>query len=59
MKKLFKEYPDVVSVDELMIMLGIKKCTAYNLLKTGAIKGKKMGKQYRIPKQSIIDYLKT
>ena len=59
MKKLFKEYPDVVSINDLMIMLDIGKRTAYKLLRDGNIKSVKAGRQYKIPKQSIIDYLKT
>ncbi len=58
MKKMFSNYPDVISINELTTMLNISKNTAYSLLQSGAIKSIKVGKQYRIPKQFIIEYLK-
>lgn len=57
MKRMFSNYPDVVSINELMQMLSIGKNTAYNLLQSGAVKSIKVGKQYRIPKRFIIEYL--
>lgn len=56
-KRMFSNYPDVVSINELMLMLNIGKNTAYNLLQSGAVKSIKVGKQYRIPKRFIIEYL--
>ena len=57
MKRMFSQYPDVVSINELMDMLKIGKNTAYFLLREGKIKNIKIGKQYRIPKRYIIEYL--
>ena len=57
MKRMFSQYPDVVSINELMDMLKIGKNTAYFLLREGKIKNIKVGKQYRIPKRYIIEYL--
>ena len=54
---MFSQYPDVVSINELMGMLKIGKNTAYFLLREGKIKNIKVGKQYRIPKRYIIEYL--
>lgn len=54
---MFTNYPDVVSINELMTMLNIGKKTAYSLLQAGEIKSIKVGKQYRIPKRFIIEYL--
>lgn len=56
---MFSQYPDVVSKDELMAMLKIGKNKAYELLRSGTIKNIKIGKQYRIPKRYIIEYLTT
>ena len=61
--ELFAEYPDVVSLQDLRTMLGSKdkklgRTTAYKLLKENKIKNvKKVGREYRIPKNSIINYL--
>lgn len=57
MKRMFSQYPDVVSINDLMAMLDIGKNTAYSLLHEGKIKNIKIGKQYRIPKRCIIEYL--
>ena len=57
MQKMFSKYPDVVSIKELTVMLNISKNTAYELLRSGKLKSIKIGKQYRIPKQFVIEYL--
>ena len=57
MQKMFSKYPDVVSIKELTVMLNVSKNTAYELLKSGKLKSIKIGKQYRIPKQFVIEYL--
>ena len=61
-QELFKDFPDVVGFNDMRIMLGSKdkllgRTTAYNLLKEGKIFSKKVGREYRIPKNSIINYL--
>lgn len=53
----FKEYPDVVSVDDLSHMLSICKVKAYELVRSGQIRSVKIGHVYRIPKKSIYQYL--
>ena len=58
MRKIFANYPDVVSINELMKMLNISKPTAYRLLQNGDVKNIKVGKQYRTPKKFVIEYLK-
>ena len=57
MQKMFSKYPDVISIKELTIMLNIGKNTAYELLESGELKSIKIGKQYRIPKHFVIEYL--
>lgn len=55
---LFSEYPDVVTVDQMRVMLGgIGKGTAYALLRDGEIRCLKIGKSFKIPKICIIEYL--
>lgn len=56
--RLFSEYPDVVNVDQMCAMLGgIGKKTAYSLLQDGSIRYIKIGKSFKIPKVSIVEYL--
>lgn len=54
---IFHDYPDVVSVEQLCQMLHIGRNTAYRLLKSGAIQAIRIGRQYRIPKKWVIQYV--
>ncbi len=47
----------LISMEEFQSMLGIGKNTAYNLLKSGEIACFKIGKTWKIPRQSINDYI--
>ena len=55
----FKDYPDVVSVDELQTMLRIGRNSAYDLLRSGAIQTLKIGKKYIIPKLNVVKYISS
>ena len=48
---------DVMTVEDLMEYLSIGKTTAYKILKSGKIKVIRIGKLYRIPKQSVDEYI--
>ena len=55
---IFKEYPDVVKVKQLKEMLTkIGKNKLYKLLKDKKIHSKKIGRDYYVPKISIIKFL--
>lgn len=54
---MFEEYPDVVTVDDLCLMLQIGRNSAYKLIKDKKIKSIQIGKIHRIPKVYIIEYL--
>lgn len=56
-KTMFKEYPDVLNIEGLSSILEISVKTAYSLLKKGEIEHLKVGREYRIPKVHLIDYL--
>ncbi len=57
-KSMFKNYPDVVNVKELQLMLGgISKKSAYHLLQNNIIKSIKIGREYKIAKADVILYL--
>lgn len=58
-KEIFAEYPDVVTPDDLQTMLKIGRNSAYDLLKNKLIKSIRVGKKYIIPKENVIDFLKT
>ena len=54
---MFKTYNDVVTVKQLAEMLDIGKSLAYKLIKQNTIQSKKIGRQYKIPKNNVINYL--
>ena len=55
---MFDKYDDVVGVDDLCLMLdGISRKLAYRLLKKESIKSVKIGREYKIPKRNVIEYL--
>ena len=47
----------VYTVSEIMDILSISHCTAYALIKSGQFKSVKVGKGYRISKQSFDKWL--
>jgi len=57
-KMMFRDYPDVVTVEQMCEMLGgVSIKTGYRLLKNGTIKSVVVGRRYRIPKLYIFEYL--
>ena len=54
---MFTSYPDLVNIIQLKEMLGIGQTLAYRLLKNKTIKAVKVGREYKIPKINIINYL--
>ena len=55
----FDELPLILRVEDLMPILSIGRNTAYELIRCGKIKSLRIGKQLRIPKQALIEYLTT
>lgn len=53
----FDELPLTLRVEDLMPILDIGRNTAYELVRCGKIRSVRIGKQLRIPKQALIDYL--
>lgn len=55
----FEELPLTLRVEDLMPILGIGRNTAYELVRSKQIYSVKIGRQLRIPKQALIDYLSS
>ena len=53
----FDELPLTLRVEDLMPILGIGRNTAYELVRSGKIRSIRIGRQLRIPKDAIQDYL--
>lgn len=56
-KIMLKEYPDIMSVEQMCEVLGVSTKTGYRLLKEGKICCLKVGRSYRIPKTHLFTYL--
>lgn len=55
---MFQEnYSDMISIDDLCEMLTIGRNTAYHLLKTDQIHAFKIGRIWKIPRESVSEYV--
>ena len=60
MKKGFTSYdelPAVLSMSELTTLLQVSRNTAYSLVRSGRIASVRAGRQFRIPKTAVLDFL--
>lgn len=55
---MLESYRDVLDIKDLCSILRISRRTAYRLLQNGEISCLKIGRRYKIPKESVIQYLK-
>ena len=55
--RYYDELPLTLRVEDLMPILDIGRNTAYELVRSKQIFSVKIGRQLRIPKQALIDYL--
>lgn len=53
----FEDLPLTLRVEELMPILGIGRNTAYELIRSGQIRSIRVGRQLRIPKGAVLDFL--
>ncbi len=54
----FDDLPLTLRVEDLMPILGIGRNTAYELVRSGQIRSVRVGKQIRISKDAVVEYLK-
>ena len=53
----FEDLPLTLTVEEASQILRVGRNTAYDLVRCGKLRSIKVGKQIRIPKQALQDYL--
>ncbi|MCC8356372.1 MAG: helix-turn-helix domain-containing protein [Oscillospiraceae bacterium] len=53
----FSDLPFTISVKDLMELLGVSHNTAYNLVRSGAIRSYRIGRQIRIRKSDLQAYM--
>ena len=54
-----KEYPAVLTVKQVAEILGVCKASVLTLIHENKLHAIKVGRLYKIPKDQIIDYLKS
>ena len=54
---MLENYPDILVFSELVEILNVGENTTYNLLRSKKIYSKKIGREYKIPKICVIDFL--
>ena len=54
---MYGEIGEILTIEELMELLYIGKNTAYKLLKSGEIKAFRIGKIWKIPRESVNEYI--
>jgi len=56
---MFKDYPDVLDVKQVSELLHVSTKTVYRLLRSGTLTSLKVGREFRIPKLYLLQYLKV
>ena len=54
---MLNEYSAILSVEDVMEILGIGKNAAYDLFRNGDIKCFRLKNRWKVPKQAVIDYI--
>lgn len=54
---MFKDYPDILTIEDLVDMLGISRHSAYDLINSGEISAFHIGRLFKIAKVAVIDYV--
>ncbi len=57
-RSVLKDYPDILTVEEMSKALGISTKTGYRLLRENKIEHLKVGRTYRIPKAHLLTYMR-
>ena len=52
------DLPVTLRVEELMPILGIGRNTAYELIRSGPIRSIRIGRQIRIPRDALLEFLR-
>lgn len=57
--RMFKEYPDILTPEDVAKALRISKASVYKLVRQKAIGCRHIGRKIIIPKQSLIDFAQS
>lgn len=56
-RSVLKEYPDILTVEEMSRALDVSTKTGYKLIRENKIECIKVGRSYRIPKAHLLSYM--
>ena len=51
------DLPMILRAEDLMPILGIGRNTAYELIRSGQIRSVRIGRQIRIPREALLEFL--
>ena len=51
------ELPLALKVEDLMPILGVGRNTAYELVRSGQIRSVRIGRQIRVPRDAVVEFL--
>lgn len=54
---MYDSFTDILTVKETQALLKVSKKTIYRLIASGDIKARKVGRNYRISKRSIMGFM--
>jgi len=55
--KMFDQYNDIMTIEDVQKCLEIGRTTAYKLLNSGKIRHMRIGTKIKIPKQFLVEYI--
>lgn len=58
-RSVLKEYPDILTVEEMSRALGVSSKIGYKLIRENKIECIKVGRSYRIPKAHLLSYMRV
>ena len=58
-KSVFKGYPEVLDVKQVSKVLGVSTKTIYKLIRKGTLSSMKVGREFRVPKVTVMRYVKV
>lgn len=53
-----RDLPMILRVEDLMSLLGIGRNTAYQLIRSGQIRSVRIGRQIRVPRDALLEFLR-
>lgn len=56
-QNMLEQYPDILNVSDVAQILKVGQRSVYKLIHTGDLYSRKIGREYKIPKQNLISYL--